>query len=209
MSNTIKEYDTCTITPQLVKDTFDICIENDGLKAGICCRYYNQIKEISEFVREAAESYPPWYIEQVVTNNNREAVVRFTNGSSINVFKAGESSRGKRFHYLRVDETVDGELQNNVLIRTICSFNYQDPVFKSELADLLTFAQHKLQSQLHPWQKDMLTVLLKGGIYIAGRNIGKQAINSIYEEWKNNKLALHCCPCEYTYDEIMAGIKEE
>ena len=73
-------------------------------------------------------------------------------------------------------------------------------------ADILKFAESQINAPLMDWQKEMLLGLLKGEFYIAGRNIGKQQVIDIYRRWLEKEITSECCECEYTYDEIMAGI---
>ena len=74
--------------------------------------------------------------------------------------------------------------------------------------DLIDFAEEELKTPLKEWQRDMLIVLCSGGTYIAGRNSGKELILDIYKKWKDRATIPSCSPCEYTYDQIMAGISD-
>ena len=78
-----------------------------------------------------------------------------------------------------------------------------------DVDDLLDFAEDVLQAPLHKWQRDMLTCWAKGQIYISSRVIGKQIMESVYQEWQKTRRdeiePITSYDVQYTYEQLMAG----
>lgn len=203
------EYKSCNITPQVINEAFNLCIENDGLRAGICCNTYMQARELGSLIKDIRIEYEP-YTSKHIVDSPHGSIIRFCNGSTLNIFAAKETVRGKRFNYLIVDDSVDNNIQTDVLKHLVREYKLYDLEECDNYEDLFDFAESELQAPLLQWQRDMLTVLCSGGTYIAGRIVGKKLITDIYKKWKDqNSENPECCPCEYTYDQIMSGIKED
>ncbi len=76
------------------------------------------------------------------------------------------------------------------------------------LYDLLKYAEVVLDHPLRQWQKDMLTYLLKGGVYVAGRSIEKTVLLNVYREWAETWDGVDEIyfpdHIKYTYEQLMA-----
>ena len=205
----MKMYDVRYITSQLIIEAFEVCVKNEKCKVGLCCVSCQQVRYLTDAIKNLGIKYEPFYIERIITNSH-EIIVRFCNGSTLNVFSVQETARGKRFHHLIVDESVDDNIQATILKRLVAEYKPYELDKYDAYEDLFEFAESELQTPLLQWQRDMLTVLCSGGTYITGRIVGKKLITDIYIKWKDqNSESPECCPCEYTYDQIMSGIKED
>lgn len=204
-------YDECIISKQVIADAYDICYANPNLRAGVCCSSMQQLRDLEKEIDEIHSSCPPWLTELRLTRRSgstHSEVIRFDNGSILEFFVATESCRGKRFHYIRVDENLDREVKDYMMQALVCDYTFDHPNIDADLADLLAFAEAMTHSPLPLWQKDMLIHLYNGDTFVTGRSLGKQTISAIYTEWRL-KRENDCCPCEFTYDQIMAGIPSE
>lgn len=207
----IRSYEVCEITPRVVREIFDACVRHPAFQAGICCSSFNQLTSLREVIEEIEDESPPWYVEQVHFNINGMEV-RLQNGSRLDIFAGNESSRGKRFHCLRVDSATNENLQQYVLRYMIRDYMIRDYQFAntidgdedSDLEDLLAFAEAMLGRPLHHWQRDMLMSMLGGYIYVPGRSIGKAEMLNVFKEWKERPQKTYTV--DYTYDSLMEGV---
>lgn len=88
-------------------------------------------------------------------------------------------------------------------------YNENESGIEVDVEDLLDFAEEVLQAPLHKWQRDMLTCLAKGQIYIPSRSSGKQAMLNVYREWSETPRrsieSSGAYNVQYTYEQLMAG----
>lgn len=203
-------YEECIISKQTIADAFNMCIVNPSLRAGICCRSIQQLQSLEEDINCVISSCPPWYIDARRTrrsSNRHSETIQFDNGSILEFFVASESARGLRFHYLRADENIDEAIRFDVLPHLIRDYQFSHTNIEPECADLLEFAKSVLNTPLHHWQSEMLINLYNGRPFSTGRSLGRQTISKIYADWAQLAIQGNCCDCEYTYDEVMAGIQ--
>ena len=118
-------YNICTINRQTVEAAFDLCIQNDGLRAGVACKTRAQLTDIKRIVQEIEDAIYPRCIEKIMASW-QGVVVMFENGSVLDIFAATQRARGKRFHCLQVDEGIDESIQNTVLRRLMRPFQDRD-----------------------------------------------------------------------------------
>ena len=205
-------YNTCTINRQTVECAFDLCIHNDGFRAGSACKTRALLTDVTKNIKEMEEDiYPfPWHVEKTITSNNGVMVV-FENGSVLDIFVATQSARGKRFHCLQVDEGIDERIQNTVLRRLIRPFQDRDAEDEG-FEDLLEFAERMLNQPLLRWHKDMLKCLYTMKKYIVPPMADKEEANNLcssYNEYLSNELEIRNkrkpTVVSYTYDELMTG----
>lgn len=205
----IVTYQVCDITSSIIHETFNLCLQNAVLHAGICCSSLRQLVEVKETLEDIEADSPPWYIDRIRCHANG-IVVSFQNHSVMDIFVANESARGKRFHYLRVDTQINENIQTHVLRYLIRDYQFSQRGDNETLEDLLAFAESVLQTPLHHWQRDMLTCMLQGGTYEGGRSIGKTQMLNIHRAWTENPNTLNDNFCVYktvyTYDQLMKGV---
>jgi hypothetical protein len=78
---------------------------------------------------------------------------------------------------------------------------------KSELNDLIEFAESIIITPLNEWQKEMLACMLQGGVCANGRSVGKQKMVSAYRKWLelgcHDATKSYSTNVEFTYDQLM------
>ena len=193
------------LLPFVVDDAVHLCENHPAFRAGIFYTSYDEYRNLESYIGQTVEESAPWIIEEMSAASGR-IIVKFENESVLEVFSTSSTLRGRCYHHLVASENTPLDFQGRVLMPLLR--NYDPDKTDDYLESLLAFAEEVVGMPLPAWQRDMLTCMAKGELYITSRRAGKKATTDIYEKWIKEEIYGKFSPIipeiSLTYEQLMA-----